>query len=52
MLAYKVLPELVGRVRPVDIDDQLREAGLRVLKEEEIPEFTGVKMLTLVKVLG
>ena len=50
MTAYQAIPDLVGKVRPVNIDAQLEPAGLRVIKEEDIPEFTGIRMLTLMRV--
>ena len=52
MTAYHVLPDIVGGLRPVAIDSRLDDLGLRVLREEEIEEFAGVRMLTLVKVVG
>jgi ubiquinone/menaquinone biosynthesis C-methylase UbiE len=52
MAAYNIMPDLVGRLRPVEIDGHIAAAGLRVLKEEDIDEFAGVRMLTLVKVVG
>lgn len=50
MVTYRALPDLVGKVRPVDIDPFVDVAGLRVIKEEEIPEFAGIRMVTLMRV--
>lgn len=52
MLAYKVLPELVGKAKPTAIDDHIEAAGFRTLKEEEIDEFAGARLITLVNVRG
>lgn len=52
-LAYRVLPTLVGsRIRPIDFRQFLEGTGLRVLRDEEIPEAAGTRVLTLVKVVG
>lgn len=53
MFAYRVLPTLVGsRIRPIDFRQFLEGTGLRVLRDEEIPEAAGTRVLTLVKVVG
>lgn len=52
MLAYRVLPDLVGKARPATIDAHIEAAGFRVLKEEEIDEFAGARLITLVNVVG
>lgn len=52
MLAYKVLPDLVGKARPTAIDAHIESSGFRVLKEEEIDEFAGARLITLVNVVG
>ena len=53
MFAYRVLPTLVGsRIRPIDFRQFLEGTGLRVLRDEEIPEAAGARVLTLVKVVG
>jgi ubiquinone/menaquinone biosynthesis C-methylase UbiE len=52
MTAYHVLPDVVGGLRPIDLDAHLDDLGLRIVKEEEIEEFAGVRMLTLMKVVG
>lgn len=50
MLTYNTVPDLVGKVRPVDIDPFIEVAGLRVIKKEEVPEFGGIRMVTLMRV--
>jgi hypothetical protein len=52
MLAYQVAPDVVGQARPVRIDRFLDEVGLRVLKDEEVPNAVGARVLTLVKAVG
>ena len=52
MLAYRVLPDVVGQVRPVDVNPYLDETGLRILQEEEIQQAAGTRLLTLMKVRG
>ncbi len=52
MLTYKVLPGLVGQARPATVDEYIDDLGFRVLMEEEIDEFAGARILTLVKVVG
>lgn len=52
MLAYHVAPDVVGRARPISIDRFLEEVGLRVLKDEEVPNAVGARLLTLVKAVG
>ncbi len=51
-LAYKLIPELVGRIRPTMVEEHFDVAGLRVLRTEEITELAGARMWTLVKVRG
>jgi len=52
MTAYRLLPELVGKIRPIDLGEAYERAGLRLLREEEIPDFAGIRMATLVKVVA
>ena len=52
MMTYNIIPDLVGRIRPIEIDQYLADLGLRVLRDEEVPDFTGVRMLTLLKATG
>jgi ubiquinone/menaquinone biosynthesis C-methylase UbiE len=49
-LAYKLIPELVGRIHPPTVEEHFDAAGLRVLKTEEITELAGARMWTMVKV--
>ena len=49
---YRVMPDLVGKARPASINQYIEELGFRVLIEEEIDEFAGARILTLVKVVG
>jgi ubiquinone/menaquinone biosynthesis C-methylase UbiE len=41
-----------GGIRPIDFRQFLEGTGLRVLRDEEIPEAAGARVLTLVKVVG
>lgn len=50
--AYKLVPELVGRIHPPTVEEHFDAAGLRVLRTEEITELAGARMWTLVKVRG
>lgn len=52
MMTYNVIPDLVGRIRPIEVDQYFADVGLRVLRDEEVPDFTGVRMLTLMKATG
>ncbi len=52
MLAYNLLPGVFGHPRPTDVDEHLEAVGLRVLRDEEIPGLLGVRLLTLMKVVG
>lgn len=51
MMAYSLVPDLVGRCRPVDLDSGAVEtSGLRLVKEEQISELLGARVITLMKV--
>ncbi|MDH5643814.1 MAG: methyltransferase domain-containing protein [Gemmatimonadota bacterium] len=52
MLAYKVMPSLVGRLRPIDFTQFLEDSGLRVLNDEVVAQGAGTRLLTLMKVRG
>lgn len=52
MVAYRTAPELVGRCRPIALDAQLPERGLRIIREEHVPGLIGMRLLTLVKAAG
>jgi ubiquinone/menaquinone biosynthesis C-methylase UbiE len=52
MMAYNLLPGILGIPNPTDVDDYLDDAGLRVLRDEEIEGILGVRLLTLMKVVG
>lgn len=52
MLAYNLLPGVIGHPRPTDVDEHLEAVGLRLLRDEEIPGLLGVRLLTLMKVVG
>ena len=52
MMAYRSAPELVGRCRPVRLEDYLPASGLRMIREEHVPGLIGARLLTLVKALG
>lgn len=49
MAAYRALPELVGHSRPADPDPHLRSQPLRVLREESVKGWVGMRVLTTVK---
>jgi ubiquinone/menaquinone biosynthesis C-methylase UbiE len=52
MMAYRAAPELVGRCRPVRLEDSLPASGLRIIREEHVTGLIGARLLTLVKALG
>ena len=49
MAAYHALPELVGHSRPADPHPHLRLQPLRVLREEKVKGWVGMRVLTTVK---
>lgn len=52
MLTYRVLPELVGRIRPIAVQELGESVGLRTLREEEVDDVAGATLTTLMKVRG
>ena len=52
MLARRVAPDLAKRIQPIDFREFLEGTGLRVLRDEQISEAAGTRLLTLVKVVG
>ncbi len=52
LFMYKVLPDLVGRWRPVDITPHVDAIGLRLVKDEEIQDAPGARLMTYVKVVS
>lgn len=49
MAAYRALPELVGHSRPADPHPHLRSQPIRVLREEHVKGWVGMRVLTTVK---
>jgi ubiquinone/menaquinone biosynthesis C-methylase UbiE len=49
MAAYRALPELVGHSRPADPHPHLATQPLRVLREEHVTGWVGMRVLTTVK---
>ena len=49
MAVYRAVPELVGHSRPVDPHPLLRSQPLRVLREEHVKAWVGMRVLTTVK---
>lgn len=49
MAAYRALPELVGHSRPADPHPYLRAQPLRVLREEHVKGWVGMRVVTTVK---
>jgi ubiquinone/menaquinone biosynthesis C-methylase UbiE len=52
MAAYRAAPDLVGRLRLVDLDALLLSQALRVLRNENVRGLVGVRLVTLVKSVG
>ena len=52
MAAYRAAPDLVGRLRPIDLDSLLQSQALRVLRTENVKGLVGVRLVTLVKSVG
>jgi ubiquinone/menaquinone biosynthesis C-methylase UbiE len=52
MVAYRAVPELVGRCRPVKLERYLPESGLRIIRDEHVPGVIGMRLVTLVKAHG
>jgi ubiquinone/menaquinone biosynthesis C-methylase UbiE len=52
MAAYRAVPELVGRCRPVEMERYLPESGLRIIRDEHVPGWIGMRLVTLVKARG
>jgi ubiquinone/menaquinone biosynthesis C-methylase UbiE len=50
MAAYRALPELVGHSRPANPHPYIRAQPLRVLQEEHVKGWVGMRVLTMVKV--
>ena len=52
MAAYRAVPELVGRCRPVELERYLPKRGLRIIRDEHVPGLIGMRLVTLVKAAG
>lgn len=52
MMAYRALPDMVGRCRPIDLSPYLRTQPLRVLREESVKGLIGMRVVTMVKAVG
>jgi ubiquinone/menaquinone biosynthesis C-methylase UbiE len=52
MLAYRTLPDLVGRCRPIELGPHVRAQALRVIREESIDGPIGMRLTTMVKLVG
>jgi ubiquinone/menaquinone biosynthesis C-methylase UbiE len=52
MMAYRALPDLVGRCRPIDLSPYVRAQPLRVLREESVKGVIGMRVVTVVKAVG
>lgn len=52
MAAYRVLPDLVGRCRPVDLAPYLSAQPLRLLREERVAGLIGMRVQSLIKAVG
>ncbi len=52
MAAYRTLPDLVGRCRPIDLGPYLRAQPLRVLREETVEGLIGMRVIATVKSVG
>ena len=52
LFAYKLWPDLVGHAKPASVRNYIEDAGFRILMDEDIDEFAGAKLITLVKVVG
>ncbi len=51
-LADDVIPETVGIMRPIEMNDFYEDAGMRIIREEKIHEGLGTRVTTLMKVRG
>lgn len=52
MMAYRAVPDLVGRCRPIELDPYVRAQALRVLREESVEGLIGMRVVTMVKAVG
>ncbi len=52
MAAYRTLPDLVGRCRPIDLGLYLQGRPLRVIREESVEGLIGMRVVTMIKPVG
>jgi ubiquinone/menaquinone biosynthesis C-methylase UbiE len=52
MAAYRASPELVGRCRPVELERYLPSGSLRIIRDEHVKGWIGMRLVTLVKASG